>query len=268
MGSIRSGSGGGGCGGGGSSSPAPIAFPVATLPRSYLRIPTSAEGGSPYASPVNQDDLAQAFSVGLSPGRSLDVGQHLVDPLFAASYSATPLVSAVLTDNAGHAPRDLLGAPPGAHPADTATSLHAVGDYVKTTDGATVTWTDTANAGGSTHTGSATASWLPRLWFGVLTPSQLAADDATLAATIAALPSRLQNSRGGGYSVAPGASDYGVWWIRTSLGTPIFQLAGNLPGGVTLFKAGLVVANAYGVAQAGNLFRVDNPGLGGVWTLT
>jgi hypothetical protein len=265
MGSIRSGSGRGGGGGGGSGSPAPIAWPVATLPKSYLRIPTAAEGGSPSAQPVNYDDLASAFNVTLAPGRSLDVGQTLTDPAFT---STSPLVSAVLTDNAGHAPRDLLGAPPGAYPGDTPTSFHAVGAYVKSTDGATVTWTNTANAGGSTHTGSATATWLPRLWFGVLTASQLAADDATLAATIAALSSRLQNSRGGAYSVVPGPADFGVWWIRTSLGTPIFQLAGNLPGGVSLLKSGLVVANAYGVAQAGNLFRVDNPGLGGVWTLT
>jgi hypothetical protein len=262
-----SGSSGGGGGGGGT-----LRLPVATQPRSYLRIPTPDEGGIPSAQPVNYDDLASAFNVTLAPGRTFDVGQHSIDPAMASTYSASPLVSAVLTDNYGSAPRDLLnGAKPAAYPGDTVNAFHAVGDFFRAVPGQTVTRVVTANAGGSTHTGIATDTWLARVFYGVLTSAQLAADDATLAATIAGLSSRLQNGRGGAFVINPGPSDYGALWFPTSRGTPAFPatVGGvlNLPGGVSLVRT-LSVTNAYAVTLPGGLYRVDAVGLAASWAVT
>jgi hypothetical protein len=239
---------GGGGGGGGTT------LPAAGAPNAVAQVSTT---GVVTVAPLSWDQILPAWSINTfatSSPTQVDIGQAVAVPAFTASYSSTP-TSAILTDNAGTAAKDVTSTP---------TSFASSGSFTKSTDGASVTFTLSAHSATSpTKAASVTITWLPRNRWGVGAAGQ------TSAAFILGLAgSALATSAasGSGMTLAPTTSQKSYFACRSTF-TPHFQFVGNFPGGFTK-TASAVSVTVNSVAETYDLYEADNLGAGGVLLVT
>jgi hypothetical protein len=193
------------------------------------------------------DDIGPAFNASLSGGQSLEVGASVVNPSFTASYTGGPATAATITDNDGN-PALTLG-----DPFTAGTMPHT---YVKTTNGASVTFTLSASKSAITDTATASFTWNPRGYYGA---SSVVVD--TEAEVEALASSGLQSSRARTFSVTAASGEY-IWYAYpASFGAATFTV-GGFEGGFDLVTSTLSITNANGVTQDYRLYRSTNPSLG------
>jgi len=221
------------------------ALPTALVANSVLQIPVG--GGAAFAAPLTLDQIAPAFSLSMSPSRNVEVGATVALPTFTAGYSAAP-VSVVLTDNAGFPSKDVTGTP---------AAFSSNGTYTRSTYGATVTHTITANpAGGPTKPASVTISWIQKLYWGVGPPG------LTTAADILALASNaFAGGRSGTFSATAGVGQKIYFAYRSGFGAASFSV-GGFSGGFHLVSNAILVTNTYSFVEAYSLYESDSLGLG------
>lgn len=195
---------------------------------------------------LTQDMILPAFNVTLSGGFTADVGQTVTTPAFTASYTSPP-VTAVLTDNAGDPPTDVIGSPNNFMSPFTGS---------RSTPGQSVTFTLTASpSAGSPDSASTTITWLNRSYFGVAAPGQ------TGAPFILTLSSHFEASRADFFSVNAGPAQKIYYASRTAFGPATFTING-FTGGFTLVQAAVPVTNAFSVVENYDLYESNNVGLG------
>lgn len=196
--------------------------------------------------PIKQSYIVPAFAISSFSGPSTqEVGQTLTNPSFTASYNR-PASTAYVQDNQGNPVLDVSATP-------TAFSyLHA---YTKTANNASVTWNLAASENGDTGTSSTSASWRPRVFYGVGIDGLSTESDIEGLANQPLLPSRQVT-----FTVSPGVGEYIYFAAPSSYGTPTF-IIGGFEGGFDLVGT-VSVTNGYGVTQNYDLWKSHNPNLG------
>lgn len=221
-------------------------LPIATLTNSFFQ---SGPGGPPFWAQITADQIQAAYTISLSLSSSslVEVNATVTTPAFTATYNRTP-AAAVLTDNNGNAPTDVIATP---------TSFSSPFNFTKTVFGQSVTFTLTANeTGGPSKTATAGITWCTREFYGQ-SPTGTINE-----AFIEALPqSALSPSLARSFSATAGASDYLWFACRSAFGTPTFTVGGFV-GGFSLVASAISVTNSEGYSENYDVYRSDSIGLG------
>lgn len=234
-------SGGSGGGGGGSGLPALIGQQFAALMETPIGVAAWAR--------VTQDMILPAFtiSLGLTGASQVEVGQTVATPAFTASYARTA-AAAVLTDDQGTAPRNVIATP---------TAFSSSGTFVKNSYGSVANFTLTANeTGGPSKTSGASIQWLQRVFLGVAVPGTL---NAAFITALANNP--IASGYGRTFSVTAGATQKIYYAFRSAYGTPTFSV-GGFAGGFSLVASAVAVTNAFAFTENYDLWASDNLNLG------
>lgn len=197
---------------------------------------------------LTQDMILAAFAVSLSTGSGqVELGQTITHPSFTANYARTP-AAAVLTDDQGTSPENVIGTP---------TSFASTGVFTKTVYGQSANFTLTANeTGGPSKTAGASITWLQRVYFGVATPSTY---NAAFITSLASNP--LSSGFGRTFSVNAGSGQKIYYAFRSAYGTPTFSV-GGFAGGFSLVASAVAVTNGHGITENYDLWASDNVSLG------
>ncbi len=214
---------------------------------------------------LTQDDILPAFSItsfaraGTFPS-VLEIGDTLVNPRFAASYSAALVAPLNLINDAGPNtdPVALVAENSFGYNNFNASGLPAR-SFSKSTVNGTVLWTlsATKSPSGPTRTATILNTWEPLVFFGIATPA------AFTAAFIHALPSsRLQPSFASNtYVIAGGiAGQHGYVAWPSSFGDPSSFTDVNTGFGApgTKVAAAVPVTNGFGVTVNYDLWQTDS----------
>lgn len=202
--------------------------------------------GNPVFSRLTQDMILPAYVVSLSGGTFAEVGQPVVHPAFAASYSTSP-VTAVLTDNAGNPPQNVILTP---------TSFSSIHTYDQFVFGGTVTFTLTSNGGVVTKSSQTTYEWVQRTFYG---PGVAGGNTAAFIQSLSG--QFLTNTRSTQFTTTASGTQHIYFACRTAYGTPTF-IVGGFAGGFSLVSNSISVTNAFGYVDTYQLWVSDNVGLG------
>lgn len=194
---------------------------------------------------LTSDMILAAFTVSLSGGLVVEVGQSVITPSFTASYNRTP-ISVILTDSNGSPPKDVTSTP---------NSFTSNGTFVKNTVNATVTFTNTANDGNVTKTATTTYTWEQKKYYGVGTAGQ------TTAAFILSLTGVLSPSLANTFTTTAGSTQKIYFACRSAYGTPTFTV-GGFSGGFNLVSNTISVTNLNGFTENYQLWESTNLNLG------
>ena len=187
---------------------------------------------------ISSFDLFPSISV-------LEVGDSLINPSFAASYSITPDTASIV-DNQGTPPLDVSLTP---------TAFTYVQTYLKTAPGTSVLFTISAVHGVEPDSKTKTLTWLPRLFYGV------GVDGLSTESDIEGLAGQVLRGVGAyAFDTDAGAGEHTYFAFPDSFGTPTFMVDG-WEGGFDLVGV-VLVTNAFGVAQDYQLWKTTNPALG------
>lgn len=198
---------------------------------------------------INFDQIAPGFSVSMSSVGALnyEVGQTVATPSFTATYNRSP-ISAVLTDNDGSAPKNVTSTP---------TSFNSNTIFTKSTYGAAVIFTLTANeAGGPSKTSNVTYNWLQKRYYGV--SNSAGPYDAAFITGLS--NSGLVSVKSGSVNVTAGSGQYIFYCYRAAYGTATFTV-GGFEGGFSLVNT-VSVTNAYGFSENYYVYKSDLANLG------
>lgn len=225
-------------GGGGGSLPALLGDEYAVL----METPV----GTTAWSRITQDMILPSYAVSLTGSQTVEVGATINSPQFSASYTRTP-VAASLYDDQGNSAINVLGQP---------NPLTLPYNYTFNGIGAQVVATLDANeAGGPTRTGTASLTWLPKVFFGVGT-----AGGNSEAFIEALTSSALASGRARTFAVIAGATDKIYYAFPQSFGSATFFI-GGFEGGF-LPPTTINVTNSFGVTLAYDLYESAQAGLG------
>lgn len=198
---------------------------------------------------VRATDIAPLFAITsfAVSGATREVGESVGPASFTAAYVRTP-TAAVLTDNAGSGPLNVVGTP---------TAFSSTGPFSKTTNNDSVIFTLTADDGvDPTDVATATMRWRPRGYYGVGI-NQVSATEAFIEALAS---SQLLASRTLTFSATAGAAEHIYYAFPASYGTPTFTVNGFV-GGFELVGS-VNVTNTFGVTQSYAMWKSTNPNLG------
>lgn len=212
-------------------------------------VPVVRSGAWVYDTRLTQDDIDAGFSISSFAGAGTyaatkEVGDSIINPSFTASYSALP-ASATINDGDGAL---ALSSPFTAF----AYSGGNAKTYTKTVVAAFVTWLLSAIQS-VTDTASVTATWLPRVFYGVAVPGTLNE------AFIEALASSALGSGFARTIVYPdaGGTKKLYYAFPASFGTPSTFTSGGFSVPFSLV-ATVTVTNSFGVALSYSLWASDN----------
>lgn len=195
---------------------------------------------------ITQDMILPSYAVSLTGNQTVEIGSTISSPQFSASYTRAPVVAS-LYDDQGNSAINVLGQP---------NPLTLPYNYTFTGIGTQVAITLAANeSGGPTRTGTASLTWLPRVFFG----TGIAGGNSE--AFIEALASSaLASGRARTFSVAAGATDKIYYAFPQSFGAATFFI-GGFEGGF-LSPSIINVTNSLGITLAYYLYESAQAGLG------
>lgn len=198
---------------------------------------------------ITQDMIQPGVSITsfvLGGGTAKEIGQHLVNPPFTASFSTAP--TSVTIQRIGGAIVDVTLTP---------TSFSYTGDFFHTTNGQSETFRITAIMNGVTKTADIVVTWEMLVFFGVSTDPGVY-DEAFIEGLAS---SGLQVGRGRTMTPNAGAGEFLFVWYPTVLGAITWTVP---PVEITPDNLGTVLRdNAFGITNiAGTLYRVSPSGLG------
>ena len=203
-------------------------------------------GSIPAFRPIKSSYIVAPFSIsGFGGPGTLEVGQTLTNPSFTASYNRPP-TGASVQDNQGNPSLNVIATPTAF------TYLHA---YTKTANNASVGWTLSANESGDPSSSSTSASWRPRVFYGIGVAGLSTESDIE---GLASQP--LASGRQVTFTVTAGSGQYIYYAAPTGYGTPTF-FVGGFEGGFN-FVGTVSVTNGFGVTQSYSLYCSANPNLG------
>lgn len=197
------------------------------------------------------DLIKPAFTLSLSGGQTLEIGQSVVNPTFTASYNQTPS-AASLTNTANiNSPFTLVS---------PFTSAALTGTFTEST-ASSVSFTLSATSGTITKTTGTSFQWLPRNWGGV---GAAGATSATTSGTTAKLSTSdvLQSvgltSSNAGHVYGPFSASSQKVYLLLSDGNHTFK--DNSTGFAFLFNTPttLSVVNQYGATVTMYLYESTN----------
>jgi hypothetical protein len=198
---------------------------------------------------ITADMIKPAFTLGISGGTTLTVGQTLTMPAFTASYSQS-ISSAVLTDNLGSAPKNVFSTQ-NAFNSNATITKHIFNDS------ATFTLT-AASSGGVTKSASTNFVWLQPNYYGVGAAGQ---NNPVFIQNLG--NSFLASSRATTFSTNANSTQKVYYAHRTGFGVASFSV-GGFSGGFSLVSTTIPVTNSYGVTENYTLYESDNLALGAI----
>lgn len=197
---------------------------------------------------ITADMIQAAFTVSLSGGTNLEVGQS-ISPSFTVSYTGGTPVSAVLSNNfdgytvTGSSPFTTLN-----------TSSYSPNNvYTKNAYGQSVVFIVTANNGSTNKTGTATINWFQKVFFGVGATGQ-----SSEAFVEALANSPITSTRSRTFTVSP--SNQKIYYAhRTAYGllAPTDFVVGGFAGGF-INTATVSITNTYGFTENYYVYESDN----------
>jgi hypothetical protein len=228
--------------------------PAVPAPNSVLQGVYPDGSGNPFFAPLTLDQILPAFTFSFSGGTNVELGSTVSTPAFTASYSAPPAL-VTLTDSLGTPVKDVSATP-------NSFSSNAVATYSVITS---VTFTLHANVvGGPIKTQNSIFTWLPRIFFGVMTQGATV-DEALIEALSGSYLSGTRANNG--FTVNPGAGQVFVYAYPASFGDATFTV-GGFEGGVSKVPdtgGGLgvrSVTNSHGVTLSYLVYASDTANLG------
>ncbi len=213
--------------------------------------------GSPAYVTLTLDMIAPAFAVALAGGftATLETGDTLANPQFTDAHNQTPTAASLQdpNDTQSISPVTALALGYGG-----AAATFGARSYTRSPTGgaSSVSWTYSATAGGIIATASASAIWVPRVFYETKTPATLnAAFIASLAGQALASGFARTISFGAGSNTKKLYYAFPAWMgtpssfrdTATGFGIPFSLVASNVS-----------VTNAFGVVVLYNIWASDN----------
>jgi len=228
--------------------------PAVPAPNSVLQGMYPDGSGDPFFAPLSFDQLLPAFTFSFGGGVNIELGTTLATPIFTASYSSPPAL-VTLTDSVGTPVKD-VSATPNSFSSDIIVAYSSI---------TSVTFTLHANVvGGPIKTQTSAFTWLPLIFFGVMTQNATVNEALIEGLSGYYLSSTRANN---GFTVNPGAGQVFVYAYPASFGDATFSV-GGFEGGVSKVPdtgGGLgirSVTNSHGVTQNYLVYASDTANLG------
>ena len=240
-------------GGGGTDATSIQTIPVdPTLPTTPNEV-LVFDGSSYVPMMLTQDMILPAFAISSFSATisTVEVGQSIPTPSFAASYSLLPDAvpnSVVLTDNAGTPAKDVTLTP---------NAFASSGTFVRNTYGGSCAFTLTAKRGTNTKVAAASVTWAQKVYWGVSAVPG-AYNEAFIKGLVS---SSLATSRARTISVNAGLGQKIYYAYRNAYGDATFTV-GGFSGGFTKVAAAVSVTNVNGFTENYEVWESDNPNLG------
>lgn len=192
------------------------------------------------------------------PPTFLEFGQTLVNPLFNATYSQTPVIATIQSvdsDNVVGPLQNVFTAPPPSVPPNIFTYEE---QYTDSSPPApySVTFTLTSSNGNTTSTATTTTTWGQNLYYGVGAPG-----GNTAAFILGLSNSTLSTSRVITFTVDAGVGQSIYFAYRTAYGVADFWAYG-WEGGFTLISTTISLTNDYGFTEDYTLYQSEQTDLG------
>jgi len=196
------------------------------------------------------------YTITLSgPSTFVEISQALVNPIFNATYSQTP-VTATISDSVGSPTQDVFTAPPPSIPPDIFAYNESYEFNSYPVVPFSVTFTLTSSDGISTTTATTTTTWAQRLYYGVGAPG------GNTAAFIQALANNpLSTTKVTSFTINAGAGQAIYFAYRSAYGTADFWTDG-FEGGFNLVSTTIAVTNAHGFTENYTLYQSSQVNLG------
>lgn len=225
-------------------------FPIEdAMPTQDLQV-LMALGGQAVWSRISQDMIVPGFDVTMASGIGTThrIGTSIVQPNFTTVVTNGPLTSAILTDNAGSLPKNVLSTP---------AAFFSNGTFVKNNPNESVIFTGTFMKGLLQKIRTIQHVWLPDVFWGAAVPP-----GTFNTAFVNSLSNTLASSRAKTFTVnaTGGKKIYAV--DPVVYGTPTFQIPpGGLAGGFIL-AATIPYLNAAGLTISMNVWESVQVNLG------
>ena len=176
----------------------------------------------------------------------LELGETIVAPSFSATYNRVPTL-VELGDDYGNPVQDVTSSP---------AAFSSVNNYVKSSPGDSVTWTNTAGDASSSDSEQATRTWQPLIYTGILAGAGPYTEADIESLSVQALGASAAVST----NMSP-VNQYIVHAYPDSYGPKAssdFEIGNTGPGDVAEVQSGLSITNANGVTIGYRVARSDN----------
>lgn len=191
------------------------------------------------------------------PATIYEIGQALENPIFNATYNATP-TTAFFEDNKGNPAMNVFLAPPPSVPPGT--FLYPQGYIAHTAADLPYSVIFTLAAGNGTNASATfTATWGQRIFYGVGT---VTAYQSSPASFINGLATNLSATRTTTFTIDAGPSQVIFVAVPTNLGIPDFWVDGFQGGFTASSPITVSITNGYGVTENYSVYQTEQPNLG------